>query len=348
MRASQPGDALVALVNRDYPIPEEAWRSFWQRLRGRQLREGEALALVSSLSTRTPDPESVRALLASLREGTDSSAPALKGTVNVVGTGGGPSTFNLSTAAAFVAAIIGARVIKTGSRAYTSRCGSIDLLERLGVPLTTSYVETEAMVDSFGIAFAGGFVYPREVRHLAKSLVPFDMRAVGRFFNSVGPFLASVPVSAQVTGTSDPALIPVFKHLTRDAPGKRFLLSSNPSDVDELVSFEENVVYDSASGEELRLSRSELGLSPGSLEDLRPVEETSIVGHFMALLSGGGPPAAVESICLNAAALGVACGAVDDWSVGLRAAAEAVERGLPGSLVERMRATANDRVAVLR
>jgi anthranilate phosphoribosyltransferase len=196
MRSNPECDALVALVQQNYPISQEMWQSFWDRLRNRTLRQGEAVALVASLSTRTPDATSVGTFLASVRE-TDQQLPlGLSATVNVVGTGGGPATFNLSTAAAFVAATIGARVIKTGSRAYTSRCGSIDLLERLGVPLTTSYAQTEAMVESFGIAFAGSFVYPKELRLLAKSILPFDMRSLGRFFNLFGPFLAHVPVSA--------------------------------------------------------------------------------------------------------------------------------------------------------
>ncbi|MGH3855529.1 MAG: hypothetical protein ACRDR6_18975, partial [Pseudonocardiaceae bacterium] len=97
MRPSPERDALVALVNRNHPVSEAMWRSFWDRLRDRTLRQGEAVALVSSLSTRMPDVDSVSALLASLRQSGQQPAEALPATVNVVGTGGGPSTFNLST-----------------------------------------------------------------------------------------------------------------------------------------------------------------------------------------------------------------------------------------------------------
>lgn len=336
MRSDPERDVLVALVQQNYPITEAMWRSFWSRLRNRTLRQGEAVALVASLSTRTPDVTSMGALLASLRENDQQLTWEASATVNVVGTGGGPTTFNLSTAAAFVAATIGARVIKTGSRAYTSRCGSIDLLERLGVPLTTSYAQTEAMVESFGIAFAGGFVYPKELRLLAQSILPFDMRALGRFFNSFGPFLAHVPVSAQLTGVSDPALLPTFRYLAAQ-PGRRFLLCANSLGVDELVSFEENVIHDSANDHELRVKPAELGLGAGSLEDLKPVAEgASVVTHFLGLLSGDGPPAAIESILLNAAALAIACEVTDEWPQALRSARESMERGLPLCLIERI------------
>lgn len=339
MRPSPERDALVALTNREYPVSQAMWRSFWGRLRGRTLRPGEAVALVSSLSTRTPDVDSVSALLESLRESDQQLFPprSPSAMVNVVGTGGGPSTFNLSTAAAFVAATIGAKVMKTGSRAYTSRCGSLDLLERLGVPLTTSYEQTEAMVESFGIACAGNFVYPRELRLLAKSILPFDMRALGRFFNSFGPFLAVVPVSAQITGVADPELLPTFKHLAAREFGRRFFVCSNSTGVDELVSFEDNVIYDSASDRDFRVSPKALGLGAGSLEDLRPAaEDTSIVTHFLSLLRGDGPPGAIESIHLNAAALAIICEVTDDWPQALQSARQSMERGLPLRLIERI------------
>ena len=91
---------------------------------------------------------------------------------------------------------MGARVIKTGSRAYASRTGSVDLLDRLGIRQTSSnYEQTEEMLDTFGMACAGPFVYPKELALLARQILPFDMKTVGRFFNLIGPFLAAVPVS---------------------------------------------------------------------------------------------------------------------------------------------------------
>ena len=66
-------------------------------------------------------------------------------------------------------------MIKTGSRAYKSRTGSVDLLDRLGVKMTASYEQTEELLSTVGIACAGPFVYPRELRLLARTILPFDM-----------------------------------------------------------------------------------------------------------------------------------------------------------------------------
>lgn len=338
-------DVVAALITRDYPIHEDMWRSFWERLHSGKLRRGEAVALVSSLSTRMPDDRSLSAFLRSLEERRAQPKPPTRQTVNIVGTGGGPRTFNLSTASAFVAATLGARIIKAGSRAYSSRCGSIDLLERLGITLTDSYAQTQEMLERFGIACVGGFVYPVEVTLLARSIFPLDMRILGRFFNSIGPFLAAVPVSTQITGVSDPSLLPTFRYLSaQDSSHKRFWLCSNNAGVDELISFEDSTIYQSASQTDIHLIPHALGLGAGSLEDLSPAtEDTSIVDHFMMLLAGEGPPGATQSICLNAAALAIACGVSNDWPEALQLATKAIEHGDPILLINRIREYAERR-----
>src|SRR6185437_14324594 len=246
-----PSEALAALVTQRYPISEAVWGDFWDRLGGKELHPGEALAVLSSLTTRMPDGASVSTLLQSLRDRNPHPGPPTATTVNIVGTGGGPSTFNLSTASAFVAAAMGARVIKTGSRAYASRTGSIDLLDRLGIRLTTSYEQTEEMLERFSIACAGPFVYPKELALLARSILPFGMKTVGRFFNVIGPFLAAIPVTTQITGVSDHSVLPTFRQLVAEDRGKRYWIVSNALGVDELLSIVESQVYDSERDEEL-------------------------------------------------------------------------------------------------
>ncbi|MGH2706709.1 MAG: anthranilate phosphoribosyltransferase [Actinomycetota bacterium] len=331
-------DIVIALVNRDHPVDEEMWRSFWDRLHDGKLRRGEATALLSSLSTRMPDRITLRALLTSLDERRTPPATRHDSTVNIVGTGGGPKTFNISTAAALVAAAMGVRVIKTGSHAYSSRHGSFDLLERLRIPLARSYGQVDDMLERFGIAFAGYFVYPAELALLAKSILPFDLRALGRFFNSVGPFLAAVPVSAQVTGVSDRALLPTLWRLATRDYSKKIWLCTNSLGADELISITENVIYPNRGMDPIRLSPGALRLGAGTMTNLAPVaEDSALVNHFLALLSGDGSPVAVQTICLNAAALAVVGGMTDNWMTALRLAGETIKHGLAAHLVERLR-----------
>jgi anthranilate phosphoribosyltransferase len=342
-----PSQALAALVTQSYPISEDVWGDFWDRLAAKELHPGEALAVLSSLTTRMPDGASVSSLLESLRARNPQPAPPTRTTVNIVGTGGGPSTFNLSTASAFVAASMGARVIKTGSRAYASRTGSVDLLDRLGIRQTSSYEQTEEMLDTFGIACAGPFVYPKELRTLARQILPFDMKTIGRFFNLIGPFLAAVPVSLQITGVSDHSVLPTFRGLVSEDPSKDYWVCWNDVGVDELMSVVDCHVYDSARREEFVLRPSELGLSERPFEDLLPVPDLDqTVDHFLRLIGGDGPVGAIESIRLNAAALAVNCGVAADWADGLQMASDAMSAGEPTRLIERMRASGKQAAAV--
>lgn len=338
MPKRSPSPALEALVTHSYPIEAAVWGDFWDRLGAGELEQGEALAVVSSLTSQIPDGSSVSELLASLRERNPQPGAPSQPTVNIVGTGGGPSTFNLSTASAFVAAAMGARVIKTGSRAYASRTGSIDLLDRLGIHLTTTYEQTEEMLEQFGIACCGPFVYPKELRVIARSILPFGMKTVGRFFNVIGPFLAAIPVTVQITGVSDHSVLPTFHQLVAEDDTKRYWITSNDLGVDELLSIAPSRVYDSGRKEEFTLDPREYGLGGGSFDDLLPVTDLDdTVTHFLALLAGDGPTAALESIRLNASVLAMNAAVFEDLPSALTHAAEVMSSGEPGRLIERIR-----------
>lgn len=338
--AADPRTGLLAqLAKHEYPIEEQTWGEFWDRLDAKELEPGEALAVTSSLTTLTPEQGSVSAMLSSLMARNEGPPKPSEPTVNIVGTGGGPSTFNLSTASAIVAAALGARVIKTGSRAYASRTGSIDMLNRLGIPLTGSYNETEEMLGEFGIACCGPFVYPKQLPRLARQILPFDMKTVGRFFNLVGPFLAQIPVTMQITGVSDHSALPMFREIAGQDPEKRIWVAWNELGADELLSIVPSQVYDSEAGEEMTIEPSEIGLREAPFEDLAPVEDLdATVDHFRALISGDGPLGAIDSIKLNAGALALAAGVADGWPAALELAEATMAAGEPVQLIDRLRA----------
>lgn len=336
-------ELIDALVNGGRPVTAAEWDSFWGRLRSGKPVPGEAVAVLAGLSARRPEAATLSALLASLDlDRRREEAGPFPDTVNIVGTGGGPRTFNVSVAAAFVAAATGVRVLKTGSRAYTSGVGSVDLLGFLGVPLTTSHEQTREFLDRHGLAFPGGFVFPRELALLARSVYPLDMRTVGRFVSRVGPLLAAVPTTAQVTGVSEPALADLLHHAARGS-GRALWLCSNDLGVDELLSFRPNTVRVTG-GNTYDLDGGDLGLAPGNLDDLRPVEGREAVARdFVRLLGGGRSRAATETVCLNAAALARANGRPGSWSDLVGTALDAVHSGAAVRLLRELRDTAGAR-----
>lgn len=335
--------AVTALIARDRPVEHDEFRSLWDALHDGRLRRGESAALLASLSTRTPDRATLTALLDSLAERRPAAGARFTGAVNIVGTGGGPPTLNLSTAAAFVAAAAGTPVVKSGSRAYTSRLGSVDLLHRLGIPPTSSHEETHETLERCGLAFTGPFVYPAEIGLLARSVLPLDFRPLGRFVNVLGPFLADVPADAQLTGVSDARLVTGVRQAaehTARRTGRAVWLCTNDEGADELLGFAPNLVrtYEGGGEDEFALAPAALGLRPGTLADLAPGSDP--VAGFRALLAGEGHPAAEDTVCLNAAALTVAARVTGDWHEAVRAARTAVADGSALALVDRLRTRA--------
>lgn len=331
-------DAVVALLDRGR-VDEPVWLSFWEHLETGGLERGEAVALLASLSTQLPDHESLTGLLRSLDQRRPAPTVRFPDAVNIVGTGGGPATFNISTAAAFVAATLGIDVVKSGSRAYTSRCGSLDLLEQLGIGLTRSYEQTAEALDRNHLAFAGYFVYPTELTRLGRAILPLGLKPFGRFLNAVGPFLAALPVAAQVTGVGDRVLLHHLQGIAATVTDRTVWLCLNALGADELLSFTDNVVYTNVGSRQFLVPARGRATEGGGLADLRPAAVgEAVVPHFLDMLSGGGGPVATRTIALNAAALVVASGATSSWATATRAATEAIESGAAVDLVGRLRA----------
>lgn len=302
------------------------WDSFWEHLADKASAR-DAVTLLETLRDQPVDHRSVVALIESLDARHEHPAP--QAAVNIVGSGGGPATFNLSTAAAILAAAVGVPVVKSGSRGYSSRYGSVDLLKLLRIPLARSQEELAAQLDTRGIAFAGPFAYPPELALLAKRVFPVDWRRLGAFVNRIGPFLAAVPADAQLTGVSDPALLRLYSALPIR---RRLWLVSNDVGVDELLAFAPNTVREDGR------AWTWGPVAPGALPDLAGADD--VVPHFTALLGGDGPPAALDSIALNAAAMAVLGGIEPDLETALAETRAALRTGAALALLDDLRAVA--------
>lgn len=325
-----------ALLTGERPVTRREWDVFWDRLEARRLDRQDVAQVLAALSMQAPR----RASVDSLVEALDARRPHLprERAVNIVGTGGGPPTFNISTAAALVAAATGVPVIKSGSRGYSGRRGSIDMLELLGVPVVTSYEEMQDALERFGVAFVGRFVYPPQLTLLAKAVLPLDIREFDGFFKRIAPLLAAVPVCAQVTGVANVEDLPLLRHLARRRARHPVWFCHNDLGIDELVSFRTNVIHRERDEGDLVLTPAALGLAGGSLAELAAAPDTGrSMRQFHALLDGHGSPAAIETICLNAAALALACGVCRDWARAMRACRRAMELGEPRAILRRMR-----------
>lgn len=322
-------EVLETLVGRTASVSPAHWQAFWADISTGRASQAEAVAVLASLATDLPDTATMLAFIGSVEQAASHAAPRTApapGTVNIVGTGGGPRTMNISTAAAIVAAAAGARVVKTGSRSYASSLGSIDLLGLAGIEVSTNAEQTQRQLERQGLAFAGQYVYPAGLTRLARTIVPVGMKIFGRFLNVVGPFIADVPAGAQLTGVSARAPLAMVRELARAHGSRGVWVVANHHGVDELLSFSVNSVY-RPDGTVEHLEPGTVASGRGHLADLAPVSPEDAVGHFMEALGGTLNATVTETVCLNAAGLLLAAGQAATWHGAYDTAMDAVRGG---------------------
>ncbi|MBE8158058.1 MAG: anthranilate phosphoribosyltransferase [Betaproteobacteria bacterium] len=245
--------------------------------------------------------------------------------VDTCGTGGdGAGLFNISTAAAFVAAGAGARVAKHGNRALSGVSGSADVLSELGVTLNLTPQKIAAMIRDTGIGFMFAPNHHPAVRHAAPVRKELGVRTV---FNLLGPMCNPAGVRRQVVGVYDLALLAPYAE-TLGAAGALRALVVYGGGLDEITIAGETDIAELKDGAVLRrtLSPEDAGLAAAPLDSLRvssAAESAALIRRVLAGETG----AARDIVLLNAAAALIVAEIADDFADGVRRAAAAIDSG---------------------
>ena len=330
---------------------DEARRMLTQVLAG-ESSDVEIAALLTALATRgetadelTGFAEAMRALAVALPL-TDEERASL---VDTCGTGGdGLGTFNISTGAALVAVAAGAKVAKHGNRAVTSCCGSADVLEALGVPVTLRPEQAVECLRATGFMF----LYAPEMHPALKRVQPIR-RALGfrTIFNLAGPLTNPAGAPAQVMGVySRPRLTLAAEAMARLGVRHAFVVHGSDG-LDELTVTGESRVAEvkSAGNREQGLGNSvrlyqlipeEAGLPRCSLDDLAGGQTAAENAAILARIFDGEPGPRRDVVLLNAAAALVAAGVAADMREGVARGAEAIDSGAVRETLDKLRAFA--------
>jgi anthranilate phosphoribosyltransferase len=254
--------------------------------------------------------------------------------VDTAGTGGGPSTFNISTAAAIVAAGAECAVAKHGNRSNTSRSGSADLLEALGVNIELDPAAVSRCIDEVGF----GFMFAPRHHAAMKHVVPVRKElAVRTIFNFLGPLTNPAGAERQLLGVSDRRYQETIAEALLGLGCERALVVCSDDGVDELsVTGRTRVVEVKddrtdewfVAPEDLGIERAELASIGGG----SPEDNAAIV---RGVLAGDTGPAR-DVVVLNAGAAILAGGGAHDLASGAERAAEAIDSGAAEGVLERL------------
>jgi len=268
--------------------------------------------------------------------------PADRPCVDTCGTGGGSvTTFNISTAAAFVTAATGVLVAKHGNRSFTSKCGSADVLEALGVPLPETADAAGRFLRQSGVVFLFAPHFHPAVRHAAA--VRREL-AVPTIFNIAGPLANPAGVTRQVVGVADgdrgPAVAQALAGLSTD----HALVVHGRAGLDEIAPVGESDVWEVRGGAVTTwtLRPSEWDLNASDLDSLRGGDPRKNAERLEAILRDGSAVRGYEAVVLNAAAAVYVSGTVPSFDVAIARAREALDSGAACEVLEAARASSGE------
>lgn len=311
---------------------------FGQLMRG-EATHAQVAALLLGLRAQGETGEEVAGAVRAMREAmVKVTLPAARRThlIDTCGTGGGTiPTFNVSTAAAFVAVAAGAVVAKHGNRSFTSKCGSADVLEAFGIELTIDAGRAAALLESASMAFLFAQAFHPAMRHVAPVRKELGVPTI---MNLLGPLSNPAGVDRQVLGVADPARAPLLAEALRRLGVSHALVVHGEVGMDEIAPRGRTAVWEVRDGhvEMWSLEARTYRLEIDDLAELAGGEPRDNAERVRRLFERPGQdPAGRAAVVLNAAAGLFVAGIAKDIAEGVDLAEEALEKGGARETLER-------------
>ncbi|HEU5433541.1 MAG TPA: anthranilate phosphoribosyltransferase [Thermomicrobiales bacterium] len=266
--------------------------------------------------------------------------------VDTCGTGGDAAgTFNISTTAAFAIAGAGVRVAKHGNRAMTSKCGSADLLEGLGVAIELPPASVARCIEEVGIGFMYAPAFHPAMRYVGPARREIGIRTV---FNILGPLTNPAGATRQLIGVGHPGIAGKLAEALATLGSEHAVLVHAEAGLDELgISGSSHVTeYDARRGDirTYDVDPADLGLERGTMADLLGGGVDRNVEITRAILNGEDGPRRSVTL-LNAGAGIFAANAAESFEEGIAIAADAIDSGKALAALERLAADAAEATA---
>jgi anthranilate phosphoribosyltransferase len=327
------------------------WSSLLQQLLDRQsLSINQAAELMQGWLNETIPPVLSGAILAAL-QAKSVSADELAGMAQVLqsqsfllpnpqspdstplidtcGTGGdGASTFNISTAVAFVAAAAGVKVAKHGNRSASSRVGSADVLEALGVDLNAGGEKVQAALEEVGITFLFAPGWHPALKVVAPLRQTLKVRTV---FNLLGPLVNPLRPTGQIIGVGDPSLVTTIAHALRQLGTQKAIVLHGREKLDEvgLADSTDLAILSAGEVQLTSLNPQHLNLTPAPTESLRGGDVQENAAILRSVLQNKGTQAQQDVVAVNAG-LALQVGGIvpmEDYARSIKLAREILHSG---------------------
>jgi anthranilate phosphoribosyltransferase len=327
-------DTLARLLRKEHLGEAEAAAAMRQIMDG-AATPSQIAAFLVALRTKGETVEEITGLAGVMRERCDKVE--VEGTViDTCGTGGDRAgTVNISTMAAIVCTGAGATVAKHGNRAASSRCGSADLLEALGVVIDLDPAGVQACIEETGIGFCFAPVFHPSMRHAGPTRRELGIPTV---FNFLGPLTNPAGAKRQTVGVSDQAMAPKMAEALVRLGAEHAFVFRGDDGLDELTTATTSRLWDITpnGATERGFDPAEVGIARSVAGDLAGADAATNAKVCESVLAGDDGPIR-DAVALNAAAALVAGGIAKDFAEGLTKARASIDSGRAASALKRLR-----------
>jgi anthranilate phosphoribosyltransferase len=327
-----PGDAetisetISRLIAGDSLEREEARATMLFLMRG-EASDAQIAALLTALKMRGETAQEIAGFAEGMREAATTIRPRVAPLLDTCGTGGdGLSTFNISTAAAFIAAGAGAYVAKHGNRGVSSPCGSADVLEALGVGIELEPGDVRSCIEEVGIGFLFAPRFHPAMRHVMRARREMGIPTA---FNLLGPLTNPAGAEAQLLGVGMREKAPLMAQALAEMGLKRAMVVQGEDGMDELSTTSPTRVWEIGPGglNFYRFDPGDLGIARAQLRDLAggDAAENARIIREEVLAGAMGPRRDIAA--LNAAAALVMAGKAHGLREGFALAERSIDSG---------------------
>lgn len=332
--------ALIDKLQRRQDLtPDEAAAAMEEIMEGRA-QPAQTAGLLVALAMKGERPAEIVGLARTMRSRAERLRRDHAPVFDTCGTGGDRAhTFNVSTMAALVLAACGVRVAKHGNRSVSSRCGSADLFEALGVHITAPPTVVERCLEEVGIAFFFAPTFHPSMRHAAQTRRDLGIRTA---FNLLGPLTNPAGASRQLVGVPRPELTELVARALALLGSERAWVVHGADGLDEISTTGYTKVSECRDGavNTFYVHPADFGVPKAAPAALRGGDAADNAGIARAIL-GGATGAGRDIVVLNAAASLLIAGNVATIGDGIQRAGEALDSGRAAQVLERLVAVSN-------
>jgi anthranilate phosphoribosyltransferase len=300
-----------------------------------EVPEAQIAAFLTAMRIKGPTAEEVAGLAKSLRNHAVKVKAGIDSMVDIVGTGGAAvKTFNVSTASALVAAGAGVHVAKHGNRAITSKCGSADVLEQLGVNIAPGPEVVAECIRQAHIGFMFAPMFHPAMKYVQPIRKSLGFRTV---FNILGPLANPADVPALVLGVAEEELMKMMAEALKML-GARFALVVHNNGLDEISTTGITKIMELKNGQisDKEFNPGDLGFETADIDRLKVTDAKASAKIIKDILTGKETGTGKDIVVLNAAAGIIAGGLADDFAPALEMANASISDGKAMDSLEKL------------